>query len=316
MPAPRRFQILIAFAALYLIWGSTYLAIRFAIDTIPPLLMAGTRFLLAGAIMFVIARMQGAPRTTGADWRIALIVGACLLFGGNGGVTLAEQYVSSGMASLIVATVPIYIALIGWLAGSAPKPKPIVWLGLAGGFIGVGLLVGPALTFSPNEHKHVGTGMLILLVSSFLWSAGSIYSRMVKNAPSPFMATALQMLCGGALLLVAGLTTGELPRLRLHEITWLSCGAFAYLVVIGAIVGYTSYMWLLRNCDPAKVATYAYVNPIVAVLLGAAFAGETLSARAIVAAGLIIGSVALVITVQQVQSKATSIVPAALAKAN
>jgi drug/metabolite transporter (DMT)-like permease len=300
---PRRISLLTAFAALYLIWGSTYLAIRFAIDTIPPLLMAGARFLLAGLIMHVIARWQGAGRASLAEWRTSLIVGACLLLGGNGGVTLAEQYVSSGLASVMVATVPIYIALLAWAMGTAPKPSPIVWLGLAGGFAGVGILVGPALHFTPNETSHPGIGMLILLCSSFLWSAGSIYSTKAKSASSPFLAAGQQMLCGGALLTLAGVVAGELRRFDASRVSLLSVGSFAYLVIIGAVVGFTAYIWLLRHCNPAKVATYAYVNPIVAVLLGAWFAGETLTARAMVAAGLIIGSVALVITVQQAKAK-------------
>ncbi|MBA3652290.1 MAG: EamA family transporter [Chthoniobacterales bacterium] len=309
MPGPRKLALFTAFAALYLIWGSTYLAIRFAIETIPPFLMAGTRFLLAGFIMYGIAFAQGAPRSSGREWKTALIVGGCLLLGGNGGVTFAEQYVSSGLASVMVATVPIYIALLGWAMGMAARPRPIVWLGLAGGFLGVAILVGPALNFAPGARAHPEVGMLILLCSSFLWSAGSLYSRVAKNASSPFLATAQQMLCGGTLLILAGLLTGEPRRLRLHNITWLSFNAFTYLVLIGAIVGYTAYTWLLRHCDPAKVATYAYVNPIVAVLLGSAFAHETLSARAIIAAGLIIGSVALVITVQQSQAKTAAALP-------
>ena len=304
MPGPpTRLAILTAFAALYVIWGSTYLAIRFAIETMPPLLMAGTRFLLAGAIIHAIARWQGAPRGSLADWRTSLIVGACLLVGGNGGVTLAEQYVPSGLASVMVATVPIYIALLAWAMGTASRPAPIVWLGLAGGFIGVGILVGPALHVSPNDTSHPGLGMFILLCSSFLWSLGSIYSIKAKRTASPFLAAGQQMLCGGALLLLAGLLMGELPRVNPARMSLLSIGSFAYLVTIGAVVGYSAYAYLLRHCDPSKVATYAYVNPIVAVLLGAVFAGETLTARAIVAAGLIIGSVALVITVQQSQAK-------------
>jgi drug/metabolite transporter (DMT)-like permease len=300
---PRKIALLTAFAALYIIWGSTYLGIRFAIDTIPPLLMAGTRFLLAGLIMYLIARSQDATRTSLAEWRTSLIVGACLLLGGNGGVTLAEQYVSSGLASVMVATVPIYIALLAWAMGTAPKPSPIVWLGLAGGFVGVGILVGPNLHSAPNEIGHPGLGMLILLCSSFLWSVGSIYSTKAKAASSPFLAAAQQMLCGGALLTLAGVLTGELHRFDASRVSLLSVGSFAYLVIIGAVVGFTAYIWLLRHCHPAKVATYAYVNPIVAVVLGALFAGETLTVRAVVAAGLIIGSVALVITVQQTKSK-------------
>ena len=296
---PKKIALLTAFAALYLIWGSTYLGIRFAIDTIPPLLMAGTRFLLAGMIMHLIARWQGPTRASLADWRTLLIVGACLLLGGNGGVTLAEQYVSSGLASVMVATVPIYIALLAWAMGTGPKPSPIVWLGLAGGFIGVAILVGPALHFAPNQTGHPEIGMLILLCSSFLWSLGSIYSIRAKTTSSPFLAAGQQMLCGGALLILAGVLIGELRRFDAGRISLLSVGSFSYLVIIGAVVGYSAYAWLLRHCDPSKVATYAYVNPIVAVLLGALFAGETLTPRAIVAASLIIGSVALVITVQQ-----------------
>ena len=303
MERPSKFAILAAFAALYLIWGSTYLGIRFAIETIPPLLMAGTRFLIAGFIMYAIARWQGAPHGSFGNWRTALIIGACLLLGGNGGVTLAEQYVSSGLASVMVATVPIYIALLAWASGTAPKPSPIVWLGLAGGFAGVAILVGPALSFSTNEGDHAGLGMLILLCSSFIWSAGSIYSTRAKHASPPFLLAGQQMICGGALLTLGGLLTGEHHRFDASRMSLLSLGSFAYLVIIGALVGYTAYIWLLKHCEPAKVATYAYVNPIVAVILGAVFAGETLSARTVLAAGLIIGSVALVITVQQSKAK-------------
>jgi drug/metabolite transporter (DMT)-like permease len=310
MPRPNKFLIIAAFAALYLIWGSTYLGIRFAIETIPPLLMAGTRFLLAGAIMYGIARWQGAPKESLANWAAALIIGGCLLLGGNGGVTLAEQYISSGLASVIVATVPIYIAVLAWWSGIAPRPTPIVWLGLGGGFAGVAILLAPALRFSGGEASHPGIGILILLFSSFIWSAGSIYSRKAKSVSPPLLLAAQQMICGGALLTFAGFFTGEHHRFDAGRISPLSIGAFVYLVIIGALVGYTAYIFLLRHCTPAKVATYAYVNPIVAVILGALFAGETLTARTVLAAGLIIGSVALVITVQQAKTK---VVPAEVA---
>ena len=316
MRVPKKILIPVAFAALYIVWGSTYLGIRFAIETIPPFLMAGSRFMLAGAIMYAIACGQGATRSTWSDWRTSFVVGACLLFGGNGGVTLSEKYIDSGLASVIVATVPIYIALLGWLSGSAPRPRPIVWLGLAGGFLGVGILIGPALQFSPNEQRHPGIGMSILLVSSFIWSAGSLYSRSKKSTASPFLVAAQTMLCGGFLLLLAGFVTGEPRRFDPHTMSILSLSAFAYLVIIGAIVGYTAYIWLLRHCEPAKVATYAYVNPIVAVLLGATFAGEKLSVRAIFAAILIIGSVALVITAQQLKMKSLPPIDCAMAEAD
>ncbi len=303
-PAPRRLAIITAFAALYLIWGSTYLGIRLAIETMPPLLMAGTRFFTAGLIMYAIARFQGAGKSTLREWRTAFIIGACLLLGGNGGVTLAEQWVPSGLASLLVATVPIYIALLAWLTGSAPRPRPLVLLGLAAGFVGVGILVGPALTSpSAGGSRHRGLGMMILLVGSLIWSIGSLYSRRASNSASPFLSSAQTMLCGGALTFMVGLAAGEARDFRPEKITPISLGAFIYLVLIGAIVGYTAYIWLLRHCDPAKVATYAYVNPIVAVLLGAFFAGETVSGRTALAAAIIIGSVALVITAQQAKEK-------------
>src|SRR5213593_5019022 len=221
MPAPTKIRIVIAFAALYLIWGSTYLGIRFAIETIPPFLMAGARFLIAGLIMYAIAWSQGITKSSWANWRTSLIIGACLLLGGNGGVTISEKYIDSGLAALIVAIVPIYIVLLGWLTGMAPRPTPIVWLALMGGFIGVGILFGPALHFSSNEARHPAIGISILLVSSFIWSVGSLYSRVAKHAASPFLTAAQQMLCGGMLLLFVGIATGELRRLHPGSISML-----------------------------------------------------------------------------------------------
>ncbi len=279
MAASKRSWIIIAFAALYLIWGSTYLGIRFAIETIPPFLMAGTRFLIAGLIMYAIAWSQGIVKSSWANWRTSLIIGACLLLGGNGGVTISEKYIDSGLAAVIVAVVPIYIVVLGWVTGMASRPTAVVWLGLVGGFVGVGILLGPSLRFSSNDAHGPAIGMSILLVSSFLWSAGSLYSRVAKHAASPFLTAAQQMICGGMLLLLTGALTGEMRRFHPGSVSILSVASFAYLVIIGAVVGYTAYIWLLRHCDPAKVATYAYVNPIVAVLLGAVFAGEILTMR-------------------------------------
>ena len=300
MKSPSRVVIGLHFASVYLIWGSTYLAILFAIRSIPPLLMAGTRFVLAGAILYTAARLSGASRTRLVDWRTAAIVGACLLLGGNGGVTLAEQYIPSGLAALLVATIPIYMALLSWLCGMSPRPNAISFAGLGGGFLGVGLLVGPALTLSGNgESPKAWIGMCILLCSSFIWSAGSLYSRRTHTDAPPFLAAGQQMLCGGSLMFLVGIARGELRGFHPHEVTMHSLGAFAYLVLIGGVLGYASYAWLLRHCEPAKVATYAYVNPIVAVVLGTIFADEKLTLRMLLAAALIISSVALVITANQ-----------------
>src|SRR5882762_1329251 len=323
MAAPKRSLVIIAFAALYVIWGSTYLGIKFSIETIPPFLMAGARFVLAGMIMYAIAWSQGSllrrsdcegriGKSTWANWRTSFIIGACLLLGGNGGVTISEQYIDSGLAALVVAIVPIYIVLLGWATGMAPRPTPVMWMGLAGGFVGVGTLFGSGLHLHSSGGRNPVIGISILLVTSFIWSAGSIYSRVAKHAASPFLTAAQQMICGGILLLLVGVVTGELPRFHPSSISILSFGSFVYLVLIGAVVGYTAYIWLLRHCDPAKVATYAYVNPIVAVLLGTFFAGETLTVRTLVAAALIIGSVAVVIMAQQMKPKAAIDAPTAV----
>jgi drug/metabolite transporter (DMT)-like permease len=278
--------------------------------------MAGGRFVLAGMIMYVIAWSQGISESNWRSWRTSLIIGACLLLGGNGGVTIAERYIDSGLAALIVAIVPIYIVLLGWLTGMAPRPTPVMWMGLAGGFLGVGTLFAPGLHVHSTTGRSPAIGISILLVTSFIWSAGSLYSRVAKHAASPFLTAAQQMICGGILLLVAGIITGELPRFHLGSVSLLSLGSFIYLVLIGAVVGYTAYIWLLRHCDPAKVATYAYVNPIVAVLLGTLFAGETVTVRTLIAAALIIGSVALIITAQQLRARVAPALSPALEPAD
>ncbi len=300
MSAPKRSLVIVAFAALYLIWGSTYLGIRFSIETIPPFLMAGARFVLAGMIMYAVAWSQGIGESNWRNWRTSLIIGACLLLGGNGGVTISEKYIDSGLAALIVAIVPIYIVLLGWLTG----------------IVGVGTLFGPGLHVHSTAGRNPAIGISILLVTSFIWSAGSLYSRVAKHAASPFLTAAQQMVCGGILLLLAGIITGELPRFHPGSVSLLSLGSFIYLVLIGAVVGYTAYIWLLRHCDPAKVATYAYVNPIVAVLLGTFFAGETVTVRTLIAAALIIGSVALIITAQQLRARVAPALSPALEPAD
>ena len=219
MAVPKKTLVIVAFVALYLIWGSTYLGIRFSIQTIPPFLMAGARFVLAGLIMYAIAWSQGIGKSTWANWRTSLIIGACLLLGGNGGVTISEQFIDSGLAALVVAIVPIYIVLLGWITGMARRPTPVMWMGLAGGFLGVAVLFGPGLHFHSVGGRNPAIGISILLVTSFIWSAGSLYSRVAKHAPSPFLTAAQQMICGGTLLLVAGIVTGELPHFHSSHIS-------------------------------------------------------------------------------------------------
>src|ERR1043166_3652831 len=169
--APKKTLVIISFAALYVIWGSTYLGIRFSIETIPPFLMAGARFVLAGVVMYAIAWSQGSGKSNWANWRTSLIIGACLLVAGNGGVTISEQYIESGLAAVVVAIVPFYIMLLGWMTGMSPRPSPIIWLAFAGGFVGVGILFGPALRFSPHDGRNPAIGISILFVSTFIWFA-------------------------------------------------------------------------------------------------------------------------------------------------
>src|SRR5205814_8747282 len=194
MREPSRLALIAGFAAVYLIWGSTYLGIFFAIQSIPPFCMACARFLSAGIIMYISARISGAPPPTSVTWRSAFIIGGCLLLCGNGGVTVSEKWVPTGLASLLVATVPIDIALLGWISGTAPRPTPIVWLGLVGGCIGVGVLVGPAFASSSvSPHNYLALGMSILLLASLIWSIVSLSSRTAKSSPSLFLAAGQQM---------------------------------------------------------------------------------------------------------------------------
>jgi drug/metabolite transporter (DMT)-like permease len=296
-PEPARAAVVGAFAAVYLIWGSTYLAIRFAIESIPPLLMAGVRFSVAGLLLYAWLRWRGAARPAGGEWRHAAVVGACLLLGGNGGVTLAELYIPSSLAALLVATVPMFMALLGWLAGQASRPTWLVWLGLIVGFAGVGLLVQPSAA-SPLAAPGFRLGVALVLGAALIWSCGSLYARNAGAGGAPMVGAALQMITGGAMLVVAGLALGEGARLDFTAISARSAAAFLYLLLIGSIIGFTAYIWLLRHRPPAQVATYAYVNPMVAVLLGATLGGEMLTRSMLAGAVLIVAAVAVVITVQ------------------
>lgn len=292
--APSALRVGLAFAAVYVIWGSTYLAIRFAIETLPPLLMAGVRFLTAGALLYVWARLRGAPRPTPAQWRAASVVGGLLLLCGNGGVVLAEQWVPSGLAALLVAVVPLWMVLVDWLWGAGDRPTPRVVLGVAVGFGGVALLVGSPGVGGGGRQELLGG--IIVVVAAFFWALGSIYSRYAPAPPRPRLWVATQMLAGGALLLLAGVGAGELSRLDLGSVSLRSVLALLYLMAFGSIVAYSAYIWLLGVSTPARVGTYAYVNPMVALLLGWALAAEPLTFRSLLAAVIIIGAVVVINT--------------------
>lgn len=295
-PRPSRALIILAFAAIYVLWGSTYLAIRYAIDTLPPFLMAATRFLIAGTILFAWAVISGERiRYALSQWPKALLIGGLLLLGGNGGVTWAEKYIATGLAALLVASEPLWVVMLNW-ALTHRRPNAKVLLGVFIGLVGVALLVGDGLGNADASSKMSLVSAGVVLLAAVSWAAGSVYANHRPIEASTSMASGMQMLAGGLLLLVPALVAGDFPRLNLAKASWLSIGAVCYLIVFGSLVGFTAYSWLLRNVTPARAATYAYVNPVVAVLLGWFLASEPLTLRMLVAAAIIVGSVVLITT--------------------
>lgn len=287
MADTRAFKVALALATVYVIWGSTYLAIRFAIETLPPFWMAGVRFLVSGALLYAWASWRGAPRPSRVHWRSAALIGTLLLVGGNGGVVWAEQRVDSGLAALLVSTVPLWMVVFEWLRKGGTRPTLGVVAGLALGFAGLVMLV------QPGSGSLDPLGATVLLLACVSWAWGSLRSRHVPLPESPLMATSLEMLTGGAVLMVLGLLFGEAGRLDLAGVSLKSVLSLAYLVVFGAL-GFTAYIWLLRATTPALVSTYAYVNPVVAVFLGWALAGEPLTGGMLAAAAVILTGVALI----------------------
>ena len=287
--------LILAFAAVYIIWGSTYLAIIYAIETIPTCLMAGVRFLIAGSLLYTWARLsKNYERPRLVHWRTGLIVGTLLLGIGNGGVVLAEHYISSSLAALLVATVPFWIVLLGWMFMGSGRPNLKVAAGLALGFLGVYMLIAGRQAEAGQTADGQLFGIALIIFSTLGWAIGSLYATRAPTAKSTILAASLQMLSGGAVLIIVGTLAGEWSTLDLSSVSLNSLLAFAYLITLGAIVAYTAYSWLLRNASPAALSTYAYVNPAIAVVLGWAIAGETLTGQMLIGAGIIVASVALI----------------------
>ncbi|HEY7234484.1 MAG TPA: EamA family transporter [Gemmatimonadaceae bacterium] len=291
--APRK-HVVAAFAAVYLIWGSTYLAIKYAVMTIPPFLMGGVRFVIAGAILYAFARRRGAAAPTRAQWRAAAVTGVLLLVGGNGAVIWSEQHVASGLVALIVAIVPLWMVALDWLRPGGTRPGHTVFIGLALGLIGLALLIGPDAIASRGASGLDVRAAMVPVFGSMLWALGSIYSRYAPRTPSAPLATGMQMLAGGAAFLVVSMLAGEPQRFHLGAVATSSLIGFLYLLTFGSLIGFTAYIYLLGATTPAKASTYAYVNPVVAVILGWAVAGEPFTPRMLVAAAIILGAVALI----------------------
>ncbi|MGB8212751.1 MAG: EamA family transporter [Anaerolineales bacterium] len=288
-----KLKIWIALLIVYIVWGGTYLGIRYAVETIPPFLMAGTRFLLSGAILYVWRRLAGDPAPTRSQWLQAAVVGLLLLLCGNGLVSLAEQSVASGIAALLVGSAPLWMTIFEALRPGGVRPNALGIVGLVIGFGGIALLVVPDL-MSRNAGNSHPLGIVTLLVGALFWSLGSIYSRTAHLPASSLLSTGMEMLAGGVGLYLAGTLTGEWHQLVLVNITTRSWLGLAYLVVFGSMAGFTAYAWLLRSAPVSLVATYAYVNPVVAILLGSLFAQETLTVYVLLSALVIIGSVILI----------------------
>ncbi len=277
-----RITVGLALLSVYLIWGSTYLGIRFALESFPPLLMVGFRLLIAGALMFIFLRVRGAPMPTRRQWLGAAVIGAFLLGGGNGGVTVAEQWVSSGLAAVVIASMPLWAALFGGLWKR--WPNRIEWVGLMVGFAGVAVL---------NMEQNIRAnplGAIVLFGAAISWAFGSVLSGHLQLPKGP-MSSAAQMLAGGVLLLALGALSGEritaLPSTR-------SAVAFVYLITFGSLIGFSSYAYLLRTVRPTLATSYAYVNPLVAVGLGVLLGGEKITAVGLIATLIILGGVGLV----------------------
>jgi drug/metabolite transporter (DMT)-like permease len=295
-PAPSRSALILAFTAIYLIWGSTYLGIRIAVESMPPFLMASARFLIAGALLLAYLKIRGAPWPNATQWRTNAIIGTFLLLGGNGLVAWAEQAIPSGITALLIGVGPLFIVLTEWAWPGGTRPTALTMAALLLGFGGVTWLAAPWGNAAAGGLQPAG--IVALLAACISWAIGSIYSRHAKHGADPLLASSLQMLGGGAALALTALLHGDFVRLEFAAITPRAWGAFAYLVGAGSLVGFSTFVWLIKHSTPARVSTYAYVNPVVAVFLGWLILHEPITSRTIVASIVIVTAVAI-ITVQK-----------------
>jgi drug/metabolite transporter (DMT)-like permease len=284
----------LAFAAVYILWGSTYIGIRIAIESFPPLAMAAIRHSLVGLTLYPILRIKTGIRPTAAHWWTAVVTGLSLLCITNGGLSWAEQRVPSGIAALLIATVSLWLVILDWLRPRGTRPGPRVFAGLILGFAGLALLVGPSNLGGARRVDPVGAA--VLLIGAFLWAGASLYSKQRRMPESPLLVVAMQSLAGGAGLWIAAIVSGEVRGLHFGAISGRSWMALIYLIVFGSGIGFTAYLYILKKSTASKVATYAFVNPVVALFLGWLLAGETITARTAIAATVILTAVILVIS--------------------
>ncbi len=298
MTAPERpstLRLVLAWAAVYLIWGSTYLGIRFAIESIPPFLMAGSRHFLAGLLLYLWSRLrQGVPAPAWGDWVRAAGLGVLMLVTANGATTWAEQLVPSGLTALIVCTSALWLVLLDWLWRGAARPGGRTVAGLVAGFGGVALLVVPG-NFAGGDHVDL-VGAVVLTGAALSWSVGSIYAIKLGRPKHATLFVSQQMIVAGCILVAVAGMSGELNAFSLASVTTTSATAYLYLAVFGSLISYSAYFWLIRHTTPDRLATISYVNPLVAVILGWGLADEALSARTLVAGAVILLAVGLITT--------------------
>lgn len=297
-----------ALLALYIVWGSTYLAIRFAVETIPPFMHASIRFLISGLILFLWRRAAGDEIPTTSNWKSTAVVGTLLLLGGNGLVSLAEKNIPSGIAALVISTSPFWLVLFESLRSGGNKPNWQSILGLVIGFSGVFLLIGPAEITGSGQHFNTAS-VIMLLIAPFLWSLGSIYARGADMPKSTLLSTGMQMLAGSVSLFIVSVLTGELNGFSFGDVSMRSWWGLIYLITFGSLVGFVSYGWLLHNAPVSLTSTYAYVNPVVAVFLGWLLANEELNARIGLASAIIIGSVIFINWARQLKARTQALQP-------
>lgn len=291
-----RLSVILAFAAIYLLWGSSYLGIRFGLESFPPFLMMGARFSIAGAILIAWARLHGVPTPTRIDWREAVIAGGALFFIGNGLLVWAQQQITSGLTALMMALIPAWIVLLDWLRPGGKRPNNMVIFGVVLGFGGIALLISPGNVANGQNLNILGVGAVI--GAGIFWAIGTLYSRQAALPESPIMSTGMQLFCGGILLFLTGIITGQVAQFHPDHVSLRSVVSLAHLIFSGSIIGFSAYVWLLRVCTPSQVATYAYVNPVVAMFLGWVLGGETLTRRTLLAAAIIIAAVIIIISYQ------------------
>lgn len=288
-----KYRIWAALLTVYLTWGLTYLAIRFAVQTIPPFTMAATRFIIPGIFLFGWRRMRGDPTPRSKEWRAAAIVGALLLVGGNGLVSWAEQYVPSGITALLYGSAPIWMVLIDFLLPSGKPPGAKTIFAVLLGFLGIILLISPSRYRAVAESVE-WIGIAALILAAIFWAGGSVYNRDATLPKSALLGTGMEMLAGGAMLLGLGFVTGEWSRFDPRVVSMESLLGLFYLVIFGSIIGFSAYIWLLRNAPTPLVSTYAYVNPLIAIIMGAWLADETLSLQIIISTIIIATAVILI----------------------